>query len=128
MEQMQQGVASSYPVKAIDAGAQPACVSRTVFILRALANATRLAILNYLMAGERSVAQIEDALHIGQPVLSQQLAELREAGALVARREGKSVFYRLQAGTMTKLVELLCAVADGSDSAGVAASTRRDAP
>lgn len=118
MRQVEREVAAPFSVKPMGAYAQPVCVSRTVFLLRAFANATRLAILNHLMAGERSVAQIEDALHIGQPVLSQQLAELREAGALVARREGKSVFYRLQAGTMTKLVELLCAVADESQSSG----------
>jgi DNA-binding transcriptional ArsR family regulator len=96
-------------------------------MLRVLANATRLAILNHLIEGERSVAQIEQALHIGQPVLSQQLAELREAGALVARRQGKSVFYRLQAGTMTNLIQLVCAVADGNGTAALNAGARNPA-
>lgn len=128
MDRAQPDVGSLLLIKPVDSGAQSACLSRTVFMLRTLANATRLTILNYLIAGECSVAQIEDALHIGQPVLSQQLAELRQAGALVARRKGKSVFYRLQAGAMTKLVELLCAVTEGSESVGVVVSTRHDMP
>ncbi|MDE8350040.1 MAG: metalloregulator ArsR/SmtB family transcription factor [Acidocella sp.] len=95
-----------------------ATVARTVSMLRVLANGTRLGILNYLMSGERSVAQIDASLSIGQPNLSQQLAELRAAGALVARREGKSVFYRLRGERVQKLVSLLQVVAgrDETDS------------
>lgn len=84
-----------------------ATVARTVSMLRVLANGTRLGILNYLMSGERSVGQIAASLSIGQPNLSQQLAELRGAGALVARREGKAVFYRLNGERLVKLVSLL---------------------
>ncbi|HQT39152.1 MAG TPA: metalloregulator ArsR/SmtB family transcription factor [Acidocella sp.] len=88
-----------------------ATVARTVSMLRVLANGTRLAILNHLMAGERSVAEIDASLRIGQPNLSQQLAELRAVGALVARREGKAVFYRLRGERVQKLVNLLQVVA-----------------
>ncbi|HQT63731.1 MAG: hypothetical protein B7Z75_01785 [Acidocella sp. 20-57-95] len=87
--------------------------ARTVTVLRILANITRLDILNYLKTGEQSVAQIEAALSIGQPNLSQQLAELRAAGAVVARRNGKSVFYRLRDESVRKFIELLSAVTFG---------------
>ena len=85
-------------------------------MLRVLANGTRLAILNLLTSGERSVAEIDASLHIGQPNLSQQLAELRAVGALVARREGKAVFYRLRGERVQKLVNLLQVVAGREDS------------
>jgi len=48
-----------------------------------------------LVDGERSVGELETRLSIRQPSLSQQLAELREAGIVEGRREVKQVFYRL---------------------------------
>lgn len=39
--------------------------------------------------------ELEDLLGIRQPGLSQQLAELREAGLIKGRKEGKAVHYRL---------------------------------
>lgn len=63
--------------------------------LKKLSNPDRLLIACTLVEGERSVRELEDALGIRQPGLSQQIAELREAGLIVGRKEGKQVFYRL---------------------------------
>lgn len=63
--------------------------------LRKLSNRDRLLVACALVDGERSVRELEDALGIRQPGLSQQLAELREAGLIVGRKEGKQVFYQL---------------------------------
>lgn len=63
--------------------------------LKKLANPDRLLVCCALVEGERSVRDLEDALGIRQPGLSQQLAELREAGLVAARKDGKQVFYRL---------------------------------
>lgn len=52
-------------------------------------------ILSCLRAGERTVGDIEAVTAIGQPALSQQLAELRRAELVLTRREAKQVFYRL---------------------------------
>ena len=41
------------------------------------------------------LGELEDLLGIRQPGLSQQLSELREAGLIAGRKEGKQVFYRL---------------------------------
>jgi len=60
-----------------------------------LGNVNRLKILVCLAAGERSVSEIEAALDIHQPTLSQQIGELRDADLVVGRREAKSVFYSL---------------------------------
>jgi DNA-binding transcriptional ArsR family regulator len=63
--------------------------------MKSLANPNRLMIACALIAGERSVGELETALGLRQPSLSQQLADLRDNGIVVARREAKQVFYRL---------------------------------
>lgn len=63
--------------------------------LKTLCNPDRLLISCALVDGERSVRELEELLGIRQPGLSQQLAELREAGLVTSRKEGKQVFYRL---------------------------------
>ena len=47
----------------------------------------RLMILATLREGEHSVGEIEEMTGIGQPALSQQLAELRRADLVKTRRE-----------------------------------------
>ena len=44
---------------------------------RALAHPVRIRILELLVRGERSVQEIQEALSVDQPVVSQQLAVLR---------------------------------------------------
>ena len=63
--------------------------------LKKLSNPDRLLIACALVDGERSVRELEDLLGIRQPGLSQQLAELREAGLVASRKQGKQVFYSL---------------------------------
>lgn len=63
--------------------------------LRAFAHPQRLMILSLLLEGERSVTDIDAATGIGQPALSQQLAELRRAEMVRTRRQAKQVYYRL---------------------------------
>ena len=60
-----------------------------------LGNANRLKIVVFLAQGERSVGELETALQIHQPTLSQQLGELREAGLIRGRRVAKAAFYAL---------------------------------
>lgn len=70
-------------------------IDEASLFLKKLANPDRLMVACSLVEGERSVRELEDLLGIRQPGLSQQLAELREAGLIVGRKEGKAVFYRL---------------------------------
>lgn len=64
-------------------------------LMRSLSNPNRLMIACALVEGEQSVSELEDKLGIKQPILSQQLADLREAGVVQARRSSKSVFYSI---------------------------------
>ena len=75
--------------------------------LKKLANPNRLMIACALVDGERSVRELEDGLGIRQPGLSQQIAELRDAGLIVGRKESKSVFYRLADERVREIVTLL---------------------
>ncbi len=70
-------------------------VEEAAAFLKRLSNPDRLLVACALVEGERSVRALEDRLGIRQPGLSQQLAELRAAGLVAARKEGKQVFYRL---------------------------------
>lgn len=63
--------------------------------LKVYAQPQRLMILSCLLHGERNVAEIGDATGIGQPALSQQLAELRRAELVSTRKEAKLVYYAL---------------------------------
>ncbi|MCV0396291.1 MAG: metalloregulator ArsR/SmtB family transcription factor [Rhizobiaceae bacterium] len=75
--------------------------------LKRLAHPSRLMIACALVDGERSVRDLEDTLGIRQPGLSQQLAELREAGFIVGRKEAKSVHYRLADGRLGEFIALM---------------------
>ncbi|MFC0387660.1 ArsR/SmtB family transcription factor [Muricoccus vinaceus] len=81
-------------------------VAEGAALLRVLANPARLGIALHLLNGECSVGQIEEELGVKQPNLSQHLAEMRDAGLLVSRRESRMVFYRVTPGKAEQL--LLC--------------------
>lgn len=83
--------------------------------LRVLAHPLRLTILTTLLAGEQSVAGIDAATGIGQPTLSQQLAELRRAKLVTQRRDAKTVVYRLADSRTEATVRLIVAAVAGRE-------------
>jgi DNA-binding transcriptional ArsR family regulator len=60
-----------------------------------------------LAEGELSVGELENRLDFHQPTLSQQLDELREAGIVETRRDGKQIFDRLTEKKAAQLIESL---------------------
>jgi len=76
-------------------------------MMRSLSNPNRLKIACALVDKEQSVSELEDTLGIKQPILSQQLAGLREAGIVVARRSSKSVFYSVADAKAGHLIKAL---------------------
>ncbi len=64
--------------------------------LRLLADPSRLRIFLLLAAEELSVAELQDILGMGQSRISTHLAQMKQAGLLEDRREGKSIYYRLR--------------------------------
>ncbi len=77
-------------------------------VLRAMAHPMRLQILCRLGQGELSVAGFEAELGLKQPSLSQQLAALREAGLVTARKEARSVVYELANAVVLDVLQALC--------------------
>lgn len=75
--------------------------------LRLLANEDRLLLLCQLTHGERSVGELEEALDIRQPTLSQQLGVLRNEGLVIARRDGKRMFYSVADPKVLELLTIL---------------------
>ncbi|PIW26735.1 MAG: transcriptional regulator [Rhodospirillales bacterium CG15_BIG_FIL_POST_REV_8_21_14_020_66_15] len=75
--------------------------------LKALANENRLLILCMLAEGEKSVTELEQALDLRQPTLSQQLARLRADDLVATRRDGKAIYYRLASNEAGKTLELM---------------------
>jgi DNA-binding transcriptional ArsR family regulator len=63
--------------------------------LKVYAQPQRLMILSCLLRGERTVGEIDAATNIGQPALSQQLAELRRNELVKTRRASKQIWYEL---------------------------------
>jgi DNA-binding transcriptional ArsR family regulator len=74
-------------------------------VFSAVAEPQRRAILNFLAADERPVGDIVDALELAQPSVSKHLRVLREVGLVQARRDGRRVMYRTNAGALRPLHE-----------------------
>lgn len=79
--------------------------SEAADFIKKFAHPSRLMVVCALVDGERSVRDLEDTLGIRQPGLSQQIAELRDAGLIVGRKESKNMFYRLADGRVTEFIE-----------------------
>src|ERR1700754_1366590 len=67
-----------------------------VRLLAALADPTRLRLLNLMDGREVCVCYFVEILKQGQPKISRHLAYLRRAGIVVARRDGKWMHYRIE--------------------------------
>ena len=64
-----------------------------VELFKALADETRLSILQMLLDGEMCVCEIMESLPLSQPAVSHHLRILRQAGLVKDRREGKWTYY-----------------------------------
>jgi ArsR family transcriptional regulator len=65
-------------------------------LFAALADPTRLRLLNLMAGREVCVCYFVEILKQGQPKISRHLAYLRSAGIVEARREGKWMHYRIE--------------------------------
>jgi ArsR family transcriptional regulator len=64
-------------------------------LFRALADRTRLRLINLMGGDEVCVCFFVEALKMSQPKISRHLAYLRRAGIVAVRREGKWMHYRI---------------------------------
>jgi ArsR family transcriptional regulator len=78
-----------------------------VKLFAALADPTRLRLLNLMNGREVCVCYFVEILKQGQPKISRHLAYLRRAGIVEARREGKWMHYRIERPDNTKAASIL---------------------
>ena len=88
-------------------------------LLKVLANPDRLMILCQLAQGEMRVGEMEEALGIVQPTLSQQLTVLRDEELVSTRREGKNIYYQLSSPQALALMQVLYAQFCSPDKEGL---------
>src|SRR5471032_3112399 len=74
-------------------------------IFQALADPSRRAIFVSLTRGEAAVKDLTARFDISQPAVSQHLAALKGAGLVKGRRDGRCVYYRVDAGGMKPLID-----------------------
>jgi DNA-binding transcriptional ArsR family regulator len=70
-----------------------------------LADPTRRRLIEELRGGERSVSELVDAVEIGQPGVSRQLAVLQDARFVAVRPEGRRRLYSLRPEPFQELDE-----------------------
>ena len=92
---------------ALSTEALRSAASQAVAALKVLANEDRLLLLCQLAQGEMCVSDLEQALGIRQPTLSQQLGVLRSEEVVQTRREGKSIYYSVADPAMLEILHLL---------------------
>ena len=73
---------------------------------RALAHPTRIRMLEILVRGEQTVQELQETLALDQPIVSQQLAVLRNQGIVWAQKRGVSVRYALRDPLVGELLQV----------------------
>ena len=72
--------------------------------LKALADPTRREILNLLKSGTKSAGEISDHFNISAAAISRHLSVLKEADLIEDSREGKYIFYTLNASVLEEIM------------------------
>ena len=93
--------------KQIDLDDMQSSATKACALLRVLSNRDRLMLLCQLTQGEFCVSELETALGIEQPTLSQQLTVLRQKALVTTRREGKQIFYSIASVEAMAVMQVL---------------------
>ena len=89
-------------------------LNETDSFFKMLADSTRLRCLMLMQAeGELCVCELTHTLNLSQPKISRHLAHLREAGVLVARRNGTWMYYRINPDLQGWALNILQTTLDG---------------
>ena len=86
------------------------CYRAHAEICKTIAQAKRLEILDTLRGGELSVNDLAERLAVAAANVSQQLAVLRNAGVVLTRQQGTSVFYRVANPKILRAYDLMTEV------------------
>ena len=92
---------------------------RLARLFHALSDPTRLQIVDELLAGERCVCDLTNALDAAQSRLSFHLKTLKDAGLVADRRAGRWVYYALVPAALADLGDFCVASCTTARNAGV---------
>ena len=93
-------------------GPKQALFAEFANVARAIAHPHRLEILEHLAQGERGVDALSARLGLSIANASQHLQQLRRAGLVASRRNGKFILYRLADDTVLAVLSSLRQVAE----------------
>ncbi|MCM2264926.1 MAG: metalloregulator ArsR/SmtB family transcription factor [Desulfuromonadales bacterium] len=79
-------------------------------ILKAIAQETRLSILELLRDGERCVCEIFPAIKQEQSNVSRHLNMMQKAGILTRRKDGLRIFYAVKHPEVLAIIDLAAAI------------------
>ena len=82
-------------------------LDRTARLFHALSDSTRLSILRRLRFGEQCVCNLTDALDAAQSRLSFHLKVLKDAGLVTDRRDGRWMYYTVNADALVEIGTLI---------------------
>jgi ArsR family transcriptional regulator len=93
---------SKAELKKMQSSADDACR-----LMKVLSNRDRMMLLCEIAQAEKCVGELEAALDLHQPTLSQQLTVLRKENLVKTRREGKQIYYSLSSQVAVAVMGLL---------------------
>ena len=93
---------SKAKLKKMQSSAEDACR-----LMKVLSNRDRMMLLCEIAQAEKCVSELEAALDLHQPSLSQQLTVLRKEKLVKTRREGKQIYYSLSSQVAVAVMGLL---------------------
>jgi ArsR family transcriptional regulator, virulence genes transcriptional regulator len=102
-----ENVTKSVSLQSTDFSAMAGKAEEAAEMLSALANSTRLLLLCALVAGETSVNELVRRSGISQSSVSQHLGKMRALKLVAARRDGKTVYYRLAGDEVKRILKVL---------------------
>ena len=75
--------------------------------LKSLGNRHRLLILCHLVEGEKSVGQLAEFLQVRDSTVSQHLSLLRRERIVAGRRDGQTIWYRIESDAARQMMDVL---------------------
>ena len=75
-------------------------------LFRALAHPARIRILELLSSREHTVQELQEALELDQPAVSQHLAALRARHLVTSRKDGTLAYYALRSRFVAELLRV----------------------
>jgi len=89
-------------------------------LFKALGHPTRLAIVAALADGERDVSTLRSLVGSDISTVSRHLLQLKTAGVLASRRDGKQILYRLRTPCVVTVLRCVATIIDDELPQGVA--------